>query len=208
MAAVHNNYGLCFQRCLGRRRCGPSLRTATSSTAARICCTLSKIRSRRPPPITIWPRRRVSLTSFPNKPSYRPSTTPTERSRSSRCVLDRVLFLPNLQCETPIPSRLLLGFFWPLPLFSQVGTGHTVATLADASELPGVTVAQVNYATVTDGEVQPHVHYTDHDRHLFTADKLQRWTLMIYDVLISSQHNWIDGSNTGATISEHKRDNQ
>ncbi|KAJ4924452.1 hypothetical protein JOQ06_003408, partial [Pogonophryne albipinna] len=35
----------------------------------------------------------------------------------------------------------------------QVGTGHTVATLADASELPGVTVAQVNYATVTDGEV-------------------------------------------------------
>ncbi|XP_074480945.1 nuclear respiratory factor 1 isoform X8 [Sebastes fasciatus] len=36
----------------------------------------------------------------------------------------------------------------------QVGTGHTVATLADASELPGVTVAQVNYATVTDGEVE------------------------------------------------------
>ncbi|XP_037616756.1 nuclear respiratory factor 1 isoform X3 [Sebastes umbrosus] len=35
----------------------------------------------------------------------------------------------------------------------QVGTGHTVATLADASELPGVTVAQVNYATVTDGEI-------------------------------------------------------
>ncbi|XP_029318285.1 nuclear respiratory factor 1 isoform X1 [Cottoperca gobio] len=35
----------------------------------------------------------------------------------------------------------------------QVGTGHTVATLADASELPGVTVAQVNYATVTDGEL-------------------------------------------------------
>lgn len=34
----------------------------------------------------------------------------------------------------------------------QVGTGHTVATLADASELPGVTVAQVNYSTVTDGE--------------------------------------------------------
>lgn len=36
----------------------------------------------------------------------------------------------------------------------QVGTGHTVATLADASELPGVTVAQVNYSTVTDGEVR------------------------------------------------------
>ncbi|XP_056311735.1 nuclear respiratory factor 1 isoform X1 [Danio aesculapii] len=36
----------------------------------------------------------------------------------------------------------------------QVGTGATVATLADASELPGtVTVAQVNYSTVTDGEV-------------------------------------------------------
>ncbi|XP_068442930.1 nuclear respiratory factor 1 isoform X5 [Clinocottus analis] len=37
----------------------------------------------------------------------------------------------------------------------QVGTGHTVATLADASELPGVTVAQVNYTTVTDGEIFP-----------------------------------------------------
>ncbi|TMS02992.1 Nuclear respiratory factor 1 [Larimichthys crocea] len=36
----------------------------------------------------------------------------------------------------------------------DVGTGHTVATLADASELPGVTVAQVNYSTVTDGEVE------------------------------------------------------
>ncbi|XP_023206360.1 nuclear respiratory factor 1 isoform X1 [Xiphophorus maculatus] len=36
----------------------------------------------------------------------------------------------------------------------QVGTGHTVATLADASELPGVTVAQVNYSTVTDGELE------------------------------------------------------
>lgn len=36
-----------------------------------------------------------------------------------------------------------------------MGTGHTVATLADASELPGVTVAQVNYSTVTDGEVRP-----------------------------------------------------
>ncbi|XP_056280880.1 nuclear respiratory factor 1 isoform X2 [Pseudoliparis swirei] len=36
----------------------------------------------------------------------------------------------------------------------QVGTGHTVATLADASELPGVTVAQVNFTTVTDGEVE------------------------------------------------------
>lgn len=34
-----------------------------------------------------------------------------------------------------------------------MGTGHTVAKLADASELPGVTVAQVNYSTVTDGEV-------------------------------------------------------
>ncbi|XP_066525136.1 nuclear respiratory factor 1 isoform X2 [Hoplias malabaricus] len=38
----------------------------------------------------------------------------------------------------------------------QVGTGATVATLTDASELPGtVTVAQVNYSTVTDGEVEP-----------------------------------------------------
>lgn len=45
--------------------------------------------------------------------------------------------------------------------WTQVGTGHTVATLADASELPGVTVAQVNYSTVTDGEVTPiciHTH--------------------------------------------------
>lgn len=37
----------------------------------------------------------------------------------------------------------------------QVGTGHTVATLADASELPSVTVAQVNYSTVSDGEIVP-----------------------------------------------------
>ncbi|KAE8616805.1 hypothetical protein XENTR_v10008890 [Xenopus tropicalis] len=37
----------------------------------------------------------------------------------------------------------------------QVGTGATVATLADASELPTtVTVAQVNYSTVSDGEVE------------------------------------------------------
>ncbi|XP_069764999.1 nuclear respiratory factor 1 isoform X2 [Narcine bancroftii] len=37
----------------------------------------------------------------------------------------------------------------------QVGTGATVATLADASDLPGtVTVAQVNYSTVQDGEVE------------------------------------------------------
>ncbi|KAJ8262253.1 hypothetical protein GJAV_G00164330 [Gymnothorax javanicus] len=37
----------------------------------------------------------------------------------------------------------------------QVGTGATVATLADASELPTtVTVAQVNYSTVADGEVE------------------------------------------------------
>ncbi|XP_066852163.1 nuclear respiratory factor 1 isoform X5 [Anser cygnoides] len=36
----------------------------------------------------------------------------------------------------------------------QVGTGATVATLADASELPTtVTVAQVNYSAVTDGEL-------------------------------------------------------
>lgn len=40
--------------------------------------------------------------------------------------------------------------------YFQVGTGHTVAKLADASELPGVTVAQVNYSTVTDGEVKKH----------------------------------------------------
>ncbi|XP_065534365.1 nuclear respiratory factor 1 isoform X8 [Lathamus discolor] len=37
----------------------------------------------------------------------------------------------------------------------QVGTGATVATLADASELPTtVTVAQVNYSAVADGEGQ------------------------------------------------------
>ncbi|XP_073919449.1 nuclear respiratory factor 1 isoform X8 [Castor canadensis] len=37
----------------------------------------------------------------------------------------------------------------------QVGTGATVATLADASELPTtVTVAQVNYSAVADGEVE------------------------------------------------------
>lgn len=36
-----------------------------------------------------------------------------------------------------------------------MGTGATVATLADASELPTtVTVAQVNYSAVADGEVR------------------------------------------------------
>uniref|UniRef100_A0A8C0F4P3 Nuclear respiratory factor 1 n=1 Tax=Bubo bubo TaxID=30461 RepID=A0A8C0F4P3_BUBBB len=40
-------------------------------------------------------------------------------------------------------------------LSKYVGTGATVATLADASELPTtVTVAQVNYSAVTDGEVE------------------------------------------------------
>lgn len=40
-----------------------------------------------------------------------------------------------------------------------MGTGATVATLTDASELPGtVTVAQVNYSTVTDGEVREIKH--------------------------------------------------
>ncbi|XP_029103381.1 nuclear respiratory factor 1-like isoform X2 [Scleropages formosus] len=39
--------------------------------------------------------------------------------------------------------------------YSQVGTGATVATLTDASELPAtVTVAQVNYSTGADGEVE------------------------------------------------------
>lgn len=47
----------------------------------------------------------------------------------------------------------------PFFFFFQVGTGHTVAKLADASELPGVTVAQVNYSTVTDGEVKKHPDY-------------------------------------------------
>ncbi|NXR10260.1 NRF1 factor, partial [Semnornis frantzii] len=42
-----------------------------------------------------------------------------------------------------------------VPSQTVVGTGATVATLADASELPTtVTVAQVNYSAVTDGEVE------------------------------------------------------
>ncbi|KAJ8416406.1 hypothetical protein AAFF_G00356940 [Aldrovandia affinis] len=52
--------------------------------------------------------------------------------------------LPNQQAQTVYLYTL-----------SEVGTGATVATLADASELPTtVTVAQVNYSTVTDGEVE------------------------------------------------------
>uniref|UniRef100_A0A8C8BL25 Nuclear respiratory factor 1 n=1 Tax=Otus sunia TaxID=257818 RepID=A0A8C8BL25_9STRI len=45
---------------------------------------------------------------------------------------------------------------WATPgVLGPVGTGATVATLADASELPTtVTVAQVNYSAVTDGEVE------------------------------------------------------
>lgn len=41
-----------------------------------------------------------------------------------------------------------------------MGTGATVATLADASELPTtVTVAQVNYSAVADGEVRKRFRY-------------------------------------------------
>ncbi|KAG9346875.1 hypothetical protein JZ751_005802, partial [Albula glossodonta] len=51
--------------------------------------------------------------------------------------------------------RLGLGWGWGWMFWAGVGTGATVATLADASELPAtVTVAQVNYSTVTDGEVE------------------------------------------------------
>lgn len=60
----------------------------------------------------------------------------------------------NLKFNTHTYSFFFFVFHDGTP-FSQVGTGHTVATLADASELPGVTVAQVNYSTVTDGEVTP-----------------------------------------------------
>ncbi|XP_016158411.1 PREDICTED: nuclear respiratory factor 1 [Ficedula albicollis] len=66
--------------------------------------------------------------------------------------------LLNLRAgETPFSWVL-----WTLPAVTdasfcppQVGTGATVATLADASELPTtVTVAQVNYSAVADGEVE------------------------------------------------------
>lgn len=51
----------------------------------------------------------------------------------------------------------------------KVGTGATVATLADASELPGtVTVAQVNYSTVTDGEVMS-THFFTWIFHAFAS---------------------------------------
>lgn len=52
------------------------------------------------------------------------------------------------KAEGPIYRHLTFYVF-------QVGTGATVATLADASELPTtVTVAQVNYSAVADGEVR------------------------------------------------------
>ncbi|NXD28523.1 NRF1 factor, partial [Spelaeornis formosus] len=55
----------------------------------------------------------------------------------------------------------------------QVGTGATVATLADASELPTtVTVAQVNYSAVADGEVRSWLSLLG---HLHGLDELL-WT--------------------------------
>ncbi|XP_077090572.1 nuclear respiratory factor 1 isoform X1 [Siphateles boraxobius] len=61
----------------------------------------------------------------------------------------------------------------------QVGTGATVATLADASELPGtVTVAQVNYSTVTDGEVM--------STHTFASCACSVLSLHIYNCAFRS----------------------
>lgn len=69
----------------------------------------------------------------------------------------------------------------------QVGTGATVATLADASELPGtVTVAQVNYSTVTDGEVRfsrfpnnPTIHFLSVTLHSYRFSQVeQNWATL------------------------------
>lgn len=73
---------------------------------------------------------------------------------------------------------------WQRQLFVQVGTGHTVAKLADASELPGVTVAQVNYSTVTDGEVKVHFHFKINVHVVLIdlqgiKDLLSRWLLPV-----------------------------
>lgn len=68
------------------------------------------------------------------------------------------------------------------PFFSQVGTGHTVAKLADASELPGVTVAQVNYSTVTDGEVATFfVPWKKHPCYFDSATKYERLNELTLD---------------------------
>lgn len=59
-----------------------------------------------------------------------------------------------------------------------MGTGATVATLTDASDLPGtVTVAQVNYSTVTDGEVRP-----SEQVHCDSAVFLRNDVILQYDI--------------------------
>ena len=86
-----------------------------------------------------------------------------------------VISLSPLLSLSP-PSSLSLSFSLSAP---QVGTGQTVATLADASELPGtVTVAQVNY-TVNDGEVHtPHTSSVSQNTNTHTHTHLQIHTLV------------------------------
>uniref|UniRef100_A0A803V554 Nuclear respiratory factor 1 n=1 Tax=Ficedula albicollis TaxID=59894 RepID=A0A803V554_FICAL len=99
------------------------------------------------------------------KPIWWPEDIPWANVRSDvrteeqkqRVVLQRTIPKHCQTGETPFSWVL-----WTLPAVTdasfcppQVGTGATVATLADASELPTtVTVAQVNYSAVADGEVE------------------------------------------------------
>ncbi|XP_019501634.1 PREDICTED: nuclear respiratory factor 1 [Hipposideros armiger] len=69
----------------------------------------------------------------------------------------------------------------------QVGTGATVATLADASELPTtVTVAQVNYSAVADGEVRT-TH--NHGVHRGVQGRLERMGSLAAELCLYLTYN-------------------
>ncbi|XP_062239044.1 nuclear respiratory factor 1 isoform X1 [Platichthys flesus] len=80
----------------------------------------------------------------------------------------------------------------------QVGTGHTVATLADASELPGVTVAQVNYTTVTDGEVEQNwsLHSGEMTIQTTQSSEATQAVASLAEAAVAASHEM----QTGATV--------
>lgn len=78
----------------------------------------------------------------------------------------------------------------------QVGTGHTVATLADASELPGVTVAQVNYSTVTDGESWATLQGGEMTIQTTQASEATQAVASLAEAAVAASHEM----QTGATV--------
>ncbi|NXD44019.1 NRF1 factor, partial [Copsychus sechellarum] len=96
--------------------------------------------------------------------------------------------------------RMILGsVLWTFPavtciIFSppQVGTGATVATLADASELPTtVTVAQVNYSAVADGEVRAW-SLSAHSKLRVNTEQGQKFLLLLFFIQDFLYRKWFE----------------